>query len=74
MDSDEISAHIFVGYNSKITYVYKAKDSSGKEFLGVFQDRVRTRGVFTKLVANKEPMYRGWKITKFLRNIIIPLW
>ena len=30
MDVGETSAHIFVGYDSKITEVYKAKDNSGK--------------------------------------------
>ena len=59
MDSDETSAHIFVDQDSKITDVYKSKDNSGKEFLGWFQDRVRTRGVPTKLVADNAPMYRG---------------
>ena len=38
-----MSAHIFVGQDSKITDVYKAKDNSGAEFLGAFQDRVRER-------------------------------
>ena len=50
MDGDETSDDIFVGQDSKITDVYKAKDNSGKEFLEAFQDRVRTRGVSTKLV------------------------
>ena len=74
MDCGKISAHIFVGYDSKIIDVYKATDNSRKEFLGSFQDWVRTRGIPTKLVANNAHMYRGWKITKFLCNLIVPLW
>ena len=54
--------------------VYKAKDNSAKEFLGAFQDRTRTRGVCTKLIADNAPMYRGWKVTKFLRDLVVPLW
>ena len=74
MDSGETSDHIFVGQDSKITDVCKAKDNSGKEFLGAMQDRVRTRGVPTKSIADNAPMYRGWKLTIFLRDIITPLW
>ena len=33
MNGGEISAHIFVGQDSKVTYVYKSKDNSGAEFL-----------------------------------------
>ena len=36
MNGDKTSAHIFVGHNSKIVDVYKAKDHSAKEFLGAF--------------------------------------
>ena len=36
MDCGEMSAHIFVGQDSKITDIYKAKDNSGGEFLGRF--------------------------------------
>ena len=32
MDGGETSAHIFVGRDSKIVDVYKAKDNSAKEF------------------------------------------
>ena len=74
MDGGETSAHIFVGNDSKITNVHKVKDNSGKEFLGAMQNRVRTRGVPTKLIADNVPMYRGWKVTKYLRDIITPLW
>ena len=74
MDGCETSAHIFVGQDSKITNVYKAKDNSGKEFIGAMQDRVRNRGIPTKLIANNVPMYRGWKLTKYLRNLVLPLW
>ena len=36
MDGVKKSTNIFVGYDSKITDVYKAKDNSGKEFVLVF--------------------------------------
>ena len=74
IDGGETSAHIFVGHDSKITDVYKVKDNSGKEFLGAMQDRVRIRGVPTKLIADNAPMYRGWKLTKYLCNLVLPLW
>ena len=66
MDSGEISAHIFAGQDSKITDVYKAKDNSGVEFLGAFQDRVRDRGVPTKLIADNCPIYRSWNFAMYL--------
>ena len=59
MDIVETSAHIFVGQDSKITDVYKVKDNSGKELLGAMQNRVCTRGVPTKLIADNAPKYRG---------------
>ena len=34
INGGEISAHIFVGYNYRITDVYKFKDNNGVEFLG----------------------------------------
>ena len=74
MDGGETSAHIFVGHDSKIMDVYIAKYNSAKEFLGALQDRVRTRGVSTKIIANNEPMYRRWKVTKYLRDLVVPLW
>ena len=74
MDGGEVSAHIFVGRDSKITDVYKSKNNSGAEFLGAFQDRVRERGVPTKLIADNAPMYRGWNITKYLRDLIVSMW
>ena len=74
IDGGETSSHIFVGCDSKITDVYKVKDNSGKEFLGLFQDRNRTRGVPTKLVADNAPMYRGWKVTQYPRDIVTSLW
>ena len=74
MDGGETSARIFVGYDSKITDVYKFKDNTGEEFLGAFQDCLRKRGVPTKLVADNAPMYRGWKVTQYLRDIITSLW
>ena len=66
-----MNAHIFVGQDSKITDVYKSKDNSGAEFLGAFQDQVRERGVPTKLTADNAPMYRGWNITKYLRDVVV---
>ena len=50
MDGGEMSAHIFVGQDSKITDVYKSKDNSAEVFLGCFQDQVKERGVPTKLI------------------------
>ena len=63
-----------MGQDSKITDVYKSKDNSEAEFLGAFQDRVRERGVPTKLITNNAPMYRGWNITKYLREIFVLIW
>ena len=59
MNCGETSAHIFVGYDAKIVDVYKVKDDSAKEWLGTFQDRVRTRGVPIMLIADDVPIYRG---------------
>ena len=74
MDGGETSAHIFVGHDSKIVDVYKVKDNSAKGFLEAIQDRIRTRGVCTKLIADNARMYRGWKVTKYLRDLVVPLW
>ena len=74
MDGGETSAYIFVGDDSKIVDVYKVKDGTAKGFLGAFQDRTRTRGVCTRLIAYNAPMYRGWKVTKYLRDLVVPLW
>ena len=74
IDGGETSAHIFVGQDSKITDVYKSKNNSGAKFLGAFQDRARERGVPTKLIANNAPMYRGWNITKYLRELVVSIW
>ena len=74
MYNGKTSAHIFDGHDSKIIDAYKAKDNSGKEFLGAFQDRVRAIGVPTKLVAYNTHMSIDWKITKYLCNPIVPLW
>lgn len=52
MVREETSVQIVVGYDYNITDVYKAKDNSGKKFLGAFQDSVRTRAISTKLVGN----------------------
>ena len=69
-----MSAHIFVGQDSKITDVYKAKDNSGAVFLGVFQDRVRERGVPKKLIADNYPMYRGRNVVRYLRDLVFSIW
>ena len=74
MDGGETSAHIFVVQNSKIIDVYKSKDNSGVEFLGALQDRVCERGVPTKLIAANAPMYRGWNVTKYLRDLVVSMW
>ena len=66
MDGGGTSAHIFVGQDSKITDVYKAKDNSGAEFVGAFQDRAYERGVPTKIIADNAPMYRGWNVAQYL--------
>ena len=73
-DGGETSAHIFVSQDSKITNIYKSKDNSRAEFLGAFQDRVRERGVPTKVIAVNAPMYRGWNVTKYLRDLVISMW
>ena len=74
MDGGETSAHIFVGQDSKITDVYKAKDNSSVVFLGAFHDRVRERGVPTKLIADNAPMYRGWNVVKYCRDLFLSIW
>ena len=42
--------------------------------MGTLQDRNLHRGVPTHLIADNAPMYRGWKVIKFLRDLVIPLW
>ena len=74
MNGGETIAHILVGKDSKITNVYKAKDNSGAEFLGTLQDQVCSRRVPTKLIADNLPIYRGWNITKHLRDLTISMW
>ena len=74
MDDGEKSAHIFVRQDSKIVDVYKVKDNSAKEFVGTLQDQGQTRGVPTRLIADNAPMYRGWKVTTVLRNLMVLLW
>ena len=74
MDDEETSGHIFVCQDSKITDVYKSKDNSGAEFLRALQDRVRERGVPTKIIADNAPMYKGWNITKYLRDLVVFMW
>ena len=74
MDSGETSAHIFVGQDSKITDVYKSKDNSAEVFLGCFQDQVREQGVPAKLIADNFPMYRGWNVARYLRDLVVSIW
>ena len=74
MDGGETSVYIFVGYDSKIVDVYKAKDNSAKVWFGTMQDRVRQRGVPTQLIADNAHIYRGWKVTKHLCDLVLPLW
>ena len=50
IDDEEMSSHIFVEYDSKITDVHKYKDNSGAEFLDTLQERICTRGVPIKLI------------------------
>ena len=69
-----MSAHIFVGQDLKITDVYKSKDNSAEVFLGCFQDRVKERGVPTKLIADNCPMYRGWRVARYLRDLVVSIW
>ena len=50
-----------------------AKDNSGAEFLAAFQDRVCTRGISTKLIADNVQIFRGWNITQILRDLTVPM-
>ena len=63
-----------MGQDLIITNVYKSKDYSGAEFLGTFKDQVHERGVPTKLIADNAPMYRGWNITNYLRDLVVSIW
>ena len=76
IDGGETRAHIFVGLISRITDVFKVKSGNDECFLGALQlqDRVRKRGAPTKLLADDAPLYRGWKITKYLRDRYTSLW
>lgn len=70
----ETPAYIFIGQGLKITNIYKSADNSCKEFLSLFQDCIRTRGVPTMSIADNTSMYRGWKVTKYIRVVIASLW
>ena len=74
IDDGEASVLNFVGHDSKIVDVYKVKDNSAKELLGTLQDRVRHRGVPRGVIADNAPMYRGWEVTKYLQDLVLPLW
>ena len=69
-----MNAHIFVGQDSKITDVYKAKDNGSGEIIGAFQDRICEQRVPTKLIADNRPMYRGWNVTKYLQDLVVSIW
>ena len=62
----EQNAHIFCGRTTKITDAYKAKDDSAATFLKCFQDRVRSRGARTDLIADNAPMCCRWKVARYL--------
>ena len=74
IDGDKTLAHIFVGLISRVTDVFKAKNDSAECFLGTFQDHVCMCGAPNKLIADNAPMYRSWRITRYVRNIWCPLW
>ena len=74
INGGEKCAHIFVGKKSKLTDAYKVKNGSSEEFLESLQDRVRYRGCPTGLEADNAPMYRGWKNSRYLRDICISQW
>ena len=67
-------AHIFYGTTSRLTTVHPAINGLATTFLGALQDRVRQFGCAQKLVADNAPLYRGWKITKYLRDTWMSLW
>ena len=73
MDGGETSAHIYISQDSKITDVYKSKDNSAKVFLDCFQDRVREQKVPTKLIAENCPMYKGWNVARYLRDLDVSI-
>ena len=73
MDGRETSAHIFVGQDLKITNVYKSKDNIAEVFLGCFQDWLHEQGVPTKLVADNCPMYRAWRVARYLRDLVVSI-
>ena len=37
-------------------------------------DRVRERGVPTKLIADNSPMYRGWNVANYLQDLVVSMW
>jgi hypothetical protein len=61
-------AHIFCGRTTKITDAYRAKDDTAATYLACFQDRVHFRGAPTCLIADNAPMFRGWRVTRYLRD------
>ena len=67
-------AHIFYGTTSRLTTVHEAVNGLALTFLGALQDRVRQFGCAQKLVADNAPLYRGWRITKYLRDTWMSLW
>ena len=70
----ETQAQIFVGLVSHLTDVYKAKIHDSTCFLAALQDRVRTWGAPTKLIADNASLYQSWSITHYLCDIWARLW
>jgi hypothetical protein len=74
ISSKQTHADIFCGRTTKITNAYRAKDDTAATFLACFQDRVCSRGASTRLIADNAPMYRGWRVTRYLRDTWTSLW
>ena len=45
-----------------------------EDFLGAYQERVITRGSPQRILADNAPLYRGWRITRYLRDTWTGLW
>jgi hypothetical protein len=67
-------AHIFCCRTTKITDAYRAKDDTAATFLKCFQDHVCSHEAPTRLIADNAPMYRGWCVTRYLRDTWTSLW
>ena len=64
----------FYGTTSRITDIFRANTDSPQDFLGAYQDRVLARGSPQRLIADNAPLYRGWRITRYLRDTWTGLW